>query len=66
MLWFWLVFDSFVSLRGISQKQRHMVIIVSASMIRHPVNIPHQTISGKPRNSLGAGHIRAVNVTERW
>lgn len=39
--------------------------------MRHPLKIPHQTITGRPRNCFGEpdsmdGHIRAVNVTDHW
>lgn len=39
--------------------------------MRHPLKMPHQTISGKPRNRFGepdsmGGHIRAFNVTDHW
>lgn len=56
--------------RGKNQQNKN----VKKMIIRQPLKMPHQTISGKlrkPRNRFGesdsmGGHIRAVNVTDHW
>lgn len=57
--------------RGSSQQNRNTNIDSMMQTMTQPLKMPHQTITGKPRNCFGepdstGGHIRAVNVTDHW
>lgn len=55
--------------RGKNQQNKNDKNTSMKNTMRHPLKMPHQTISGKPRNRFGepdsmGGHIRAFNVTD--
>lgn len=57
--------------RGNSQQNKNITTDNIMKTMTQPLKIPHQTITGKPRNCFGepdsmGGHIRAVNVTDHW
>lgn len=55
--------------RGINQQNKNSNTDRIMKTMMQPLRIPHQIITGKPRNCFGesvsiGGHIRAVNVTD--
>lgn len=64
-------FIFFFRRRGKIQQNKNVKMHSIRRTMRHPLKIPHQTITGRPRNCFGVpvsmgGHIRADSVTDHW